>query len=65
MNNELYEIEKRLTYLEKYVDDLNDVIIQQEKLIEALKSEVIELKEKDAESPLLENRPHLEKPPHY
>lgn len=65
MNNELYEIEKRLSYLEKYVDDLNEVIIKQDKLIEALKKEVIELKEKDAQSPLLENRPHLEKPPHY
>lgn len=65
MKNELYEIEKRLSYLEKYVDDLNEVIIKQDKLIEALKAEVIELKEKDAQSPLLENRPHLEKPPHY
>ncbi len=65
MENELYEIEKRLSYLEKYVDDLNEVIIKQDKLLEALKAEVIELKEKDAQSPLLENRPHLEKPPHY
>ncbi len=65
MENELYEIEKRLSYLEKYVDDLNEVIIKQDKIIEALKAEVIELKEKDAQSPLLENRPHLEKPPHY
>lgn len=65
MDNELYEIEKRLAYLEKYVDDLNEVIIKQDKLLEALKAEVIELKEKDAQSPLQENRPHLEKPPHY
>lgn len=65
MENELYEIGKRLSYLEKYVDDLNEVIIKQDKLLEALKAEVIELKEKDAQSPLLENRPHLEKPPHY
>lgn len=61
----LFEIEKRLAYLEKFVDDLNEVVINQDKIIEALKAEVIELKNKDEQSPLLENRPHNEKPPHY
>lgn len=65
MENRLYEVEKKLSYLEKFVDDLNGVIIEQQRIIDALKHEVIELKEKDAQSPLLENRPHNEKPPHY
>ncbi len=61
----LYEIEKRLSYLERFIEDLNEVVINQERIIEALKNEVIELKNKDSQSPLLENRPHNEKPPHY
>ena len=61
----LYEIEKRLSYLERFIEDLNEVVINQERIIEALKNEVIELKNKDSQSPLLEKRPHNEKPPHY
>ena len=61
----MYEVEKRITYLEKFVEELNEVIIDHERTIEALKAEIIELKNKDEQSPLLENRPHNEKPPHY
>ena len=61
----IYEIEKRITYLERFVEELNEVIINHERTIEALKAEIIELKNKDSQSPLLENRPHDEKPPHY
>lgn len=60
-----YEVEKRIAYLEKFVEELNEVIINHEKTIEVLKAEVIELKNKEEQSPLLENRPHNEKPPHY
>ena len=63
--NRIYEVEKRMAYLEKFVEELNEVIINHERTIEALKAEVIELKNKDEQSPLLENRPHNEKPPHY
>lgn len=61
----MYEVEKRIAYLEKFVEELNEVIINHERTIEALKAEIIELKNKDEQSPLLENRPHNEKPPHY
>lgn len=63
--NRIYEVEKRIAYLEKFVEELNEVIINHERTIEALKAEIIELKNKDEQSPLLENRPHNEKPPHY
>ena len=63
--NRIYEVEKRMAYLEKFVEELNEVIINHERTIEALKAEVIELKNKEEQSPLLENRPHNEKPPHY
>lgn len=60
-----FEIEKRLAYLERFIEELNEVVINQDRIIEALKAEIIELKNKDEQSPLLENRPHNEKPPHY
>ena len=63
--NRIYEVEKRIAYLEKFIEELNEVIINHERTIEALKAEVIELKNKEEQSPLLENRPHNEKPPHY
>ncbi|MBQ2593769.1 MAG: SlyX family protein [Candidatus Riflebacteria bacterium] len=63
--NRMYEVEKRIAYLEKFIEELNEVIINHERIIEALKAEIIELKNKDEQSPLLENRPHNEKPPHY
>lgn len=65
MEKEIYEIEKRLAYMERFIEELNEVVIKQERLIEALKTEIIELKSKDSQSPLQETRPHLEKPPHY
>ena len=63
--NRMYEVEKRIAYLEKFIEELNEVIINHERIIEALKAEIIELKNKDEQSPLLENRHHNEKPPHY
>lgn len=67
MDKRLFEIEKRLAYLEKYVDELNSVVIEQYKEIEHLKKYTAMLDDKisDSASPLLEDRPHLEKPPHY
>ena len=61
VENRIYEVEKRIAYLERFVEELNEVIINHE----PLKAEVIELKNKEEQSPLLENRPHNEKPPHY
>ena len=61
----MYYVVKLIAYLEKFIEELNEVIINHERIIEALKAEIIELKNKDEQSPLLENRPHNEKPPHY
>ena len=67
MEHRLFEIEKRITYLEKYLDELNSVIIDQEKELIHLKryTKMLEDKISASASPLLEDRPHLEKPPHY
>ncbi len=67
MEKRLYEIEKRLAYLEKYVDELNSVVIEQNKELEHLRryTKMLEDKLVSSASPLLEDRPHLEKPPHY
>ena len=51
--NRIFEIEKRLAYLERFIEELNEVVINQDRIIEALKSEIIELKNKDEQSPLL------------
>ncbi|MGM0601673.1 MAG: SlyX family protein [Candidatus Rifleibacteriota bacterium] len=61
----IVELEKRLTYLEKYVDELNEVVISQGKIIDRLKAEVKVLRDKDGESEVDASRPADEKPPHY
>lgn len=66
MEKNLVELEKRITYLERFVEDLNDVIIEQGKLMDRLKRELVSLKEKSqSASPVDPSRPADEKPPHY
>lgn len=64
MQNRLVDIEMAITGLEKIVDDLNDVVIEQGKQIEILKKQNIYLlqicRENDIK-PLSEETP----PPHY
>lgn len=65
MEQRIVELEKRLAYLEKYVEDLNEVIIEQHKLIDGLTKNVTRLQARATPSPLETDRPHDEKPPHY
>jgi SlyX protein len=65
METEMLELEKRITYLEKYVDELNDVVISQGKIIDRLTAEVKAIRNKGNESELDASRPADEKPPHY
>ena len=66
MNTEerLIEIEIALANLEKTIDELNEVIVRQDKEIEALKKSnkyISDLVETEAVRPLSEETP----PPHY
>lgn len=68
MNNEienrLIEIETALANQEKFIDDLNEVVIKQGKIIDALVQQMKIIKEtmpQDFVKPLSEETP----PPHY
>ena len=64
VENRLEKIELALTVQQQMLDDLNDVIIQQSKEIDALKKENKMLKtlmEREMVRPLSEETP----PPHY
>lgn len=60
----LVTIETKIAYLEKFVNELNLVIIEQEEIIKKLISETEVLKKKiyAADS---EKLPENERPPHY
>ena len=59
----LITLETKIAYLENYINELNTVVIEQEKSIKKLSSEYEELRKQIASGrdPLPEN----EKPPHY
>lgn len=67
MNNiekRLEELEMRLTYQDKTIADLNDMITAQWKKIEALERQLLRLDEELRDLDLLEAPPN-QKPPHY
>jgi uncharacterized coiled-coil protein SlyX len=64
MENRIIEIEKRLLYLERFVDELNEVIVEQQKQLDRCYKELAKMQPKVV-SPIDETRPHDEKPPHY
>ena len=61
----LLELEKRITYLEKYVDELNEVVIEQGRLLARLRNELQTMRDKSENSPVDPSRSASEKPPHY
>ncbi len=65
MEQNLLELEKRVTYLEKYVDELNEVVIEQSRMLARLKNEFKIIRDKQVISPADPSRPANEKPPHY
>ncbi len=65
METRIVELEKRMAYLEKYVEELNEVIVDQQRQLDRCNRELSRLQPKTALSPVDEDRPHDEKPPHY
>lgn len=65
MNSEerLVELESKIAYLENYINELNKVVIEQDKMIKKLSSEYEDLKKQIAVGK--EALPEGEKPPHY
>ncbi len=64
----LKDIETKIAFQEKTINDLNDVVYEQQKEIEKLGAIVESLLQKDKESAKLSlqiNAPANEKPPHY
>ena len=60
----LITIETKLAYLENYINELNQVIIEQNETIKKLTLETEQIKKK-VQSRDAEKLPENEKPPHY
>jgi SlyX protein len=65
MDQNLVELENRISYLERYIDELNEVVIEQGKTIDRIKWELKTMRDKSESSPVDPSRPADEKPPHY
>jgi uncharacterized coiled-coil protein SlyX len=64
MNDEIIELETKVAYLEKHLNELSDVIYQQQQLIDQLNKSVRLLQQASANEHI--KRPQDEdKPPHY
>ena len=65
MENEerIIALETKIAYLEKYADDLNQALLDQERLIKKISSELDRVKKQIEDSK--EQLPAQEKPPHY
>ena len=66
METKIIEIEKKLLHLEKFIDELNEVIIDQQKQIDAQNYAIKLLSEKSKSfAREIETAAVDEKPPHY
>jgi SlyX protein len=66
-HNRLLAMEERITFLQRSLDELNEVVIQQDQRLEGLKRELARLGsslERLADASSGGDLPH-EKPPHY
>ena len=59
----MIELETKIAYLENYVDELNHVVLDQDKTIKQLLIETDAIKKQIEERK--EKLPHNERPPHY
>lgn len=63
IDEKVISLETKIAYLENYVSELNQVVIDQDKMIKTITAE-IEIMKKQAEEKK-EKLPENEKPPHY
>lgn len=57
------ELERKIAYLENFIYELNEVIIEQDRRIKTLSKETDDIRKRIAEGS--ETSPGDEKPPHY
>lgn len=63
LEERIISLETKITHLENYIGELNLVILDQEKTIRKLSSDIDAIKKQKEEKK--ENLPDNEKPPHY
>jgi SlyX protein len=68
INEKIIEIETKMAFQEETIEQLNDVIISQQKALDTLKQQVIQLNTKikeESQQWQSDNNPVDETPPHY
>ncbi|MFT5387926.1 MAG: SlyX protein [Lysobacterales bacterium] len=65
MDERLIELEKRQAFQDNMIEELNEVIIQQEKRISALEAQTVAMKEQMASANPMCDISEEEPPPHY
>lgn len=65
MEKRIIELEKRMAYLERFIEELNEVVVDQQRQLDRCHKKIARLQPKTSPSPIGEDRPHDEKPPHY
>lgn len=68
INEKIIEIETKMAFQEETIEQLNDVIINQQKTLDTLKQQVIQLNTKikeESQQWQSDNNPADETPPHY
>jgi SlyX protein len=68
INEKIIEIETKMAFQEETIEQLNDVIIGQQKTLDTLKQQVIQLNTKikeESQQWQSDNNPTDETPPHY
>ena len=67
MINEIVELETKIAFLEKHINELSDVLYAQQKQIDALSEKYINLKDQltTMDQPEAETSDADERPPHY
>ncbi len=65
LDERVISLETKIAYLENYVSELNQVVLDQDRLIRKIISEIEVMKKKAEEEEKKEKLPENEKPPHY
>ncbi len=65
MEERIIELEKKVSYQEKVIEDLNDVVVGQQKELDRLKIRWDDLQKQVMSGSLVKNQEDEEPPPHY
>ena len=65
MQQQIIELEKKAAFQDHMLQELNDVLVAQQKQIDALEMQLKVFTEKFAAGDLVKGQEHEEPPPHY